>query len=246
MSIELSRETLDKYLAELSKQFRKLYKKAASAEIVLIGGASVLINYDFRNMTTDADAIIYAEASMKEAINFVRDKFNLPHGWLNDDFKNTKSYTEKLRGVAVYYKTFSNILQVRTVAAEYLIAMKAMSGRRYKFDLSDIIGILWEHEKRGETISRESIDRAVLELYEHQPIPHISKQLLDDIFTSMDYERIYAETREQEKQAKEVLLEFIEEYPNVLDGDNTDDIIAEIMRKKQMSESGLSEKNHNE
>ena len=241
MSVEFSRENLDKYLAELGKQFRKLYKKAASAEIVLIGGASVLLNYDFRNMTTDADAIIYAEASMKEAINYVRDKFNLPHGWLNEDFKNTKSYTEKLRGAAVYYKTFSNILQIRTVSAEYLIAMKAMSGRQYKFDLSDIAGILCEHAKRGEAISRDSIDKAIFELYGHKPIPDISKQLLDDIFNSADYERIYGKTREQEKQAKEMLLEFTERYPDVLDGDNTDDIITEIMRKKQISERSLGE-----
>jgi len=241
MSIEFSKENLDAYFAELGKQFRKLYRKAANAEIILIGGASVLINYGFRSMTTDADAIIYAEASMKEAVNFVRDKFNLPNGWLNEDFKNTKSYTEKLRGVAVYYKTFSNVLQVRTVAAEYLIAMKAMSGRRYKFDLSDIVGILWEHAKRGEPINRNSVDKAIYELYGQKIIPDISKQLLDDIFKSKDYERIYAEVRGQEKQAKEVLLEFIEDYPNVLNGDNTDDIIVEILRKKEIAEPGLSD-----
>jgi len=234
MSIEFSKENLDEYLAELGKQFRKLYKKAASAEVILIGGASVLINYDFRSITADADAIIYAEASMKEAISFVRDKFNLPHGWLNEDFKNTKSYTEKLRGAAVYYRTFSNVLQVRTVAAEYLVAMKAMSGRRYKFDLSDIAGILWEHEKRGEPISKNTIDKAIYELYGLQPIPDISREFLDDIFKRKDFECIYVESREQEKQAKEVLLEFIERYPNVLNGDNTDDIIVEILRKKEV------------
>ena len=73
MSFEflLSKENLDKYLAELGKQFRKLYRKEAKAEIILIGGASVLINYDFRDSSTDADAIIHTDASMKEAINSV-------------------------------------------------------------------------------------------------------------------------------------------------------------------------------
>ena len=67
--------------------------------------------------------------------------------------------------VSVYYKTYSNILTVRTVAAEYLIAMKLLSGRKYKYDLSDIAGILTEHQKNGKPITREAVDKAVITLY---------------------------------------------------------------------------------
>ena len=235
MSIDflLSKENLDTYLAELGKQFRKLYRKEAKAEIILIGGASVLINYNFRDSSTDADAIIQADASMKEAINFVRDKYNLPEGWLNEDFKNTKSYSDKLRGVSVPYRTFSNVVHIRTIAAEYLIAMKLMSGRQYKFDLSDIIGILWEHEKIGKPIDRAAIDKAFTELYGQQPIPDISKQLLDDAFNSKDYENIYAKVRETEKQTNEMLVNFRQDYPNVLNEDNITDIIEQAKRKRK-------------
>lgn len=48
---------------------------------------------------------------------------------------------------SVYYKTCSNIVTIRTVAAEYLIAMKLRSGRQYKSELSDVLGVLAEHEK---------------------------------------------------------------------------------------------------
>ena len=229
----LSQENLDTYLAELGKQFRKLYKKEAKAEIILIGGASVLINYDFRDSSTDADAIIHTDASMKEAINFVRDKYNLPVGWLNEDFKNTRSYSDKLRGVSVPYRTFSNVLYIRTIAAEYLIAMKLMSGRQYKFDLSDIIGILWEHEKIGKSIDRATIDKAFIELYGQQPMPDISKQLLDDAFNSKDYENIYAKVRETEKQTNEMLLNFRQDYPNILNEDNINDIIEQAKGKRK-------------
>jgi len=75
----LSKAKLDECLIVLGKHFRKQYNKKAEAEIILIGGASVLINYDFRNASTDADALIQADASMKESINHVRDKFGLPH-----------------------------------------------------------------------------------------------------------------------------------------------------------------------
>ena len=48
----------DTYLKELAKEFRKLNGKTMKAEIILVGGAAVLANYGFRNMTTDIDAII--------------------------------------------------------------------------------------------------------------------------------------------------------------------------------------------
>jgi len=184
-------------------------------------------------MTTDADALIYTDAVMKDAINRVRDKYNLPYGWLNEDFKNTNSYTEKLRGVSVPYRTVSNILHIRTIAAEYLIAMKAMSGRQYKFDLSDIVGVLWEHDKRGNPISRATVDKAVCELYEEQPLPVVSMQLLNDVFGNKDYERIYTGAREKEKRAKEILLDFEQDNPNVLTGDNIDSVLEQARRKRK-------------
>ena len=104
-------------------------------------------------------------AETLKVLDKVGDKFNLPNGWLNTDFIRTKSYTPKLMEVSVYYKTYSNILTVRTVAAEYLIAMKLLSGRKYKYDLSDIAGILTEHQKNGKPITREAVDKAVITLY---------------------------------------------------------------------------------
>ncbi len=42
-----SKENLDAYLKELAKAFRKLNGKTASAEIILVGGAAILVNYIF-------------------------------------------------------------------------------------------------------------------------------------------------------------------------------------------------------
>ena len=87
-----NKENLNTYLSELAKQYRKLCGKAVKAEIILVGGAAVLANYDFRDMTTDVDALIQATSSMKDAINIVGDKYNLPNGWLNADFRHTASF----------------------------------------------------------------------------------------------------------------------------------------------------------
>ena len=137
-----TKDDLEQYLKELAKEFRKRNGKAMPAEITLIGGASVVINYGFREMTYDMDAIMDAASSIRDAITFVGDKYGLPKGWINDDFMKTDSYTPRIVQYSRYYHTFSNIMTVRTVTGEYLVAMKLRSGRQYKYDRSDVIGIL--------------------------------------------------------------------------------------------------------
>ena len=232
---QISKENMEIYFKELGKRYRKLSGKKTPAEIILIGGASVLLNYGFRDMTYDADAIICATSVMIEAINHVRDEFILPHGWLNEEFKKTASYSDRLIEVSVYYRSYSNILTMRTIAAEYLVAMKAMSGRQYKYDLSDIIGILWEHEKRNDTITRGSVDRAIIKLYDNVPIPDIFRHLLDDVFKSGNYEKLYEEVKEKERESKELILEFDKEHPNTLKGESISTIIEQMRQRKRDS-----------
>ena len=89
-----TKENLNTYLNEVAKQYRKLGGKAMPAEIILVGGAAVLANYGFRDMTTDVDALIHASSALKDAINMVGDKYGLPNGWLNADFRKTASFSE--------------------------------------------------------------------------------------------------------------------------------------------------------
>ena len=171
---------------------------------------------------------------MKEALNRVGDKFGLPSGWLNTDFKKTDSYSDKLLGVSIYYKTFSNILTVRTVAAEYLIAMKLMSGRQYKNDLSDIAGILWEHQKNGNPISKEGINNAISTLYgKNTALPDISQKTIDDAFTNGDYEGAYEKIRKHEKQVKNMLVDFHKNNPGELNSDTIESILEQARQKRK-------------
>ena len=45
---EFTKDNIDLYLKELSKEYRKQVGKAMPAELILIGGAAVLINYAMR------------------------------------------------------------------------------------------------------------------------------------------------------------------------------------------------------
>ena len=228
-----TKDNLDTYLKELAKEFRKLIGTAMPAEIILIGGAAILTNYDFRDMTIDVDAVIHASSSLKDAINRVGDKFGLPNGWLNTDFTHTGSYSPKLNEVSEYYKTFSNVLQIRTVSADYLIAMKLRSGRKYKNDRSDIIGILAEHEKRGTSVTREKIDTAVQTLYgDWADIPTDAKVFIEDALRNGNYEEVYAAIREEENRSKDILIGFERDYPGVTTEANADDILAALKARK--------------
>lgn len=222
----ISKENLNYYLNELSKEYRKLGGKNYPAEIVLIGGAAILANYGFRETTTDIDAILPSISIMKEAINHITDKHHLPEGWLNNDFMKTKSYSPKLAQYSLPYKEFNHVLSVRIVMPEYLIAMKLKSGRKYKYDLSDIVGILEEQSAKGNPLSLTVIKKAYIDLYgSWNNLTTYARKFIESIVNRDDYRRMYDQTRENEKAAKSDLDQFEAEYPNVLNDKNIDKII---------------------
>ncbi len=232
--IPFTRENLDRYLKELAKEFRKRSGRSMPAEIILIGGASVVINYGFREMTYDMDALINAASSMKDAISTVGDRNGLPAGWLNDDFRKTESYTDKIIQFSRYYKTYYGVLTVRTVTGEYLAAMKLRAGREYKYDRSDVIGILWEQEKCGDPLTLERIQSAVRDLYgSWDVIAEDVRAFIEAAMQEGNYGSLYTRVREAEAENRENLLEYQDEKPGVIKPDNVDDIIAALRKRKE-------------
>ena len=241
MSVDKSftKENLDGYLKELAKEFRKKNGTRMLAEIILIGGASILINYGFREMTYDMDAIIKSSGAMKDAINAVGDRLGLPVGWINTDFINTNSYTPRLVEYSKYYKTFANVLQIRTVSSEYLVAMKLMAGRQYKNDLSDIVGVLMEQEERNQPLTFEKIQKAIIDLYDsYSRIPEDSRVFIEAVYKKADLHSFYKQCRELEQENKDVLVGFQEDYPGVLNGDNLAEILKTAKAKKHVTDNG--------
>lgn len=232
-----TKDNLDLYLKELAKEYRHLNGKNVEAEIIMVGGAAILANYGFREMTTDVDAIIHASSSMKEAINRTGDKFNLPNGWLNADFMRTVSYSPKLNLHSKHYKIFSGVLRVRIVSAEYLVAMKLKSGRDYKHDLSDIVGILAEHQKSSTPLTMQNISKAVTDLYGGwEAIPSHSKSFIEDVFKECNFEAMYAEICSKEKSDKDLVVFFERKYPGVLAQDNVHEVLEKCKKKSSLLE----------
>ena len=231
---ELTKKNLDLYLKEVAKEYRKLNRNGMHAEIIIVGGGSILINYSFRLSTTDIDAYTQASTSFKEAVNRVSDKHGLPNGWLNSDFRHTESYSDKLVQYSEYYKTYYNIVDIRSITREYLIAMKLKSGRKYKNDLSDIVGILDEHIQRNDPISFEQIQKAYEQLYgSWDTLPNDTTVFISSLFkNTSNIHDVYEATRQLENDAKEILIDFEENYPGITTESNVDSILESLKKKR--------------
>ena len=225
-----SKENLDDALKQLGKEFRRLNGTKIPAEIILVGGAAIVAKYGFRSSTTDIDAIIQASSSMKEAINRVGDANGYSNGWLNQDFKNTDSYSPKIVQYSIPYRTFSNILHVRTLPPEYIAAMKLASLREYKYDKSDIIGIVLE-----TGIRQDQIVSAINDLYGSIKNLRNCDQaagFLDQIYSNKDLKELYENIREEEQDGYRYIKEIDDKYEGLLNQTNANDIIRMARQKK--------------
>jgi hypothetical protein len=112
--------------------------------------------------------------------------------------------------------------------------MKLKSGRRYKNDLSDIVGVISEHRSKGKPLSYEQIDKAVCDLYGSWD--GISGELQDFTISLLEQSAdpsLYERYRESENQAKDILLDFERQHPNVSNEDNINAILEKTKQKKQ-------------
>ena len=228
-----TKENIDNLLFQLAKEFRRLNGRKTPAEIVIIGGAAIVTQYGFRASTTDIDAIIVASSVMKDAINIVGDRNGLPTGWINQDFKKTDSYSPRISEYSKHYKTFANILEVRILPPEYNVAMKLASLREYKYDMSDIVGII-----HSEKLTRDAIDKAVDDLYGgYEKLSHHedAKKLLDSIFDSGNLDELYDNIRSDEAGNHLILKQLDEKNPQMLKQDNIAGVL-EAARKKLNNE----------
>lgn len=231
MSAEITKDNLIDILKDLGKEYRKRNGKTMQAEIVMVGGAAILAKYGFRELSYDIDAIIRASSSLKDAAIAIGDKYNLEHNWLNSDFKNTSSYSEKLYQHSKHYRVFSNVLYIRTAEPEYLVATKLRSARPYKNDLSDIVGIITEEKAINPDFSKQAIIAAYQDMYGDTDINENAQEYMDMAFSATNPTALIEQIRKDEEQAKSLLQHFQKEYPDTLNEDNINDVLQILTSK---------------
>ena len=227
----LDRTNLDFYLTQLGKEYRKL--SHVPIQLIVVGGAAIFIKYSFRSMSLDLDAVFSPKHSdaLKHAIKIVADKYDLPNGWINDDFIRTSSFSERITIYSEYYRTFSNVIEVRLIDSLHLIAMKLMSFRPYKRDLSDIIGIINEEKKKDHIITKDQIINGFNDLYPNKALSNSATRFLENIFDeSINMDVFYKNIKVNETVNKNLLASKIEDNKTIVEKD-TEELVDLIMKR---------------
>jgi hypothetical protein len=127
----LSREDIRRALLALADELAEM---SARCEIVVVGGAAVVLLYGARETTKDVDVVILSHidpALVRRAVQRVGGALDLPDDWLNDA---AKGY---VHGLALGDVLIDEpALMVRALAPHQLLAMK-LSAWRDDVDIED-------------------------------------------------------------------------------------------------------------
>jgi hypothetical protein len=128
LAVELfSRNNIVRAFEALSSE---LGSEGPPSELVIAGGAALVLLYGARDSTKDVDAVI-SDTVVKRAARRVAAQLELPEDWLNDGAKGF------LQGVAMGEIVFqTRNLVVRTLAPKQLLAMK-LGAWRDDLDIAD-------------------------------------------------------------------------------------------------------------
>lgn len=177
MSYEpIKKEIID----ELFQSFSLLYEEKGLTEeitFVVVGGASIIMDHEYRESTMDIDAYYKPTEQIKEIIESISKSKNVAKDWLNNDFTNTSSFTEKLCKIANFYKRFGKYIIVKKVSGPYLLAMKAKSSRVVGNDINDIIFMVYEFRAMNAKITYQDVYNSFLYLY-GEPVSYSEKKFL--------------------------------------------------------------------
>lgn len=117
--------------------------------------------------------------------------------------------------------------------------MKLMAGRKYKNDLSDIVGILLEHNKRDEPLYFDDVKKAIIDLYDsYEKISSDSRLFIELLFEKNDLQDYYLRLKKLKNENSDVLIEFQKDYPGVLNGNNIENVLKiarERLKKEKMA-----------
>ncbi len=140
---------IENYLACLNE---KLAEKSLVGEIVLFGGAAMVLAHQARVSTKDVDAVFAPKTEIYEAAASISREQGAPEGWLNDAVKGFLAQTSDSQLLLDWPN-----LKVYAATPEYLLAMKCMSMRLGQ-DETDLQDILFLMKKLGLSSAAEILD----------------------------------------------------------------------------------------
>ena len=130
----MTRDEIERNLRALGG---KLAERGVHGEIMVAGGAAMMLTLANRDVTQDVDAFIGGEAAaVREAALEVAREHGLPASWLNDAVKGFFYAGTPPHGLWAVY----GHLTVYVVDPRYLFAMKAAAARHR--DIDDMVALV--------------------------------------------------------------------------------------------------------
>jgi hypothetical protein len=128
----MERVDIERYLGRLSDA---LSRRNVVGEIVIFGGAAMVLAHKARVSTKDVDAVFEPKSTVYDSAAEVTRDHGAPDGWLNDAVKGFLSGRTETRPLLDL-----PALKVFVAAPEYLLAMKCMSMRigKDETDVQDV------------------------------------------------------------------------------------------------------------
>lgn len=160
----IKRENIGKIFEELAKEY-ELRGGTDLVNIYLVGGAAIMLDFDYRMSTIDIDALYKKNEVLTDAIKSVASKMKLPSDWLNDNVAATPSYSNEIVNKSKAVSKYGKYITVYSLEPKYLIAMKLKSSRPTGGDLDDVLMMIYELRFKNVSITYEEIIGAYKELY---------------------------------------------------------------------------------
>lgn len=158
---------------------QKLAKRSLVGEILLVGGAYMLLVMQSREATKDIDAYFVAhKRAIREAAAEVARERHLPLDWLNDAVKGFMYRQPDNTSLWASYPG----LNIYTPSLEYVFAMKAGASRPDSSDIEDLKAL-------REKLRLLTLDQALAVVERYIPENHLSMR------TKLTLETIYSESR---------------------------------------------------
>lgn len=144
-----------KFLRQLGKELRKM---KVDGELILCGGAVMLLGFNSREITKDIDGIYSPSTEIKEITRKIAEKNSLPYDCLNDRVRYSKSFLKDLRINSEFYNRFDN-LTVYKATTEQMIAMKLVAFRvGQSHDLEDLEVLIDRYGEKYPITSKSLFD----------------------------------------------------------------------------------------
>ncbi len=164
----MNKDDITKYLQLVG---RELVLQGKQLEVVLLGGAAMLIEIGNRESTYDVDTFFVSDfTALVKASAVVAGRENLPDGWLNSAAAGF-TYNFKRQPEKKLWKSFPG-LDVYVVSLDYLFVTKIMASR-YK-DRQDIHALA----AKLKIVRRKDVLALVTQYVDSEDV---SSEILDEI-----------------------------------------------------------------